>query len=121
MAIKWSAIELRRVHGTLRAILFVAAIALCSACGGSTTQEVQNRIENEKALRDLDRFCMDLPKPDGFRLTGKQLGGNSDTWYIQFNFLSTTSFAFAEGFMSDHFDRLQWQKTVIVRDEPDFP
>ena len=108
-----------RLMIALRGILFVVALVLCSTCGGLSTQQVQNRIDSEKALRDLDRFCTDLPKPNGFRLTGKRLQGNSDTWFIVHLFQADTQWVSVEAFMSEYFERLQWQKTEIVRDRGD--
>ena len=104
------------------ALLVVFAIVLLIgvvqfACTDLTPEEVEERIQKSENLRNLDRFCSDLPKPYDFKLKFKTLGGNSFTSAISYWFWTDQPFFQIKEFYKQHLESDGWKMTELWEEE----
>lgn len=82
--------------------LFLALIILVSFDGGCFTPKgtVEERIAASEGLSRVNKICLELPKPDGFILTGKNIRGNNRTYDVGYLFKSKYDFNKTKEFYS---------------------
>lgn len=59
--------------------VFAIVIFLSLSCAEKTQDEIENIIQSQRALREVDQLCKDLPKPIDFKFVEKRLSGNTNT------------------------------------------
>lgn len=68
-------------------LALISFLLLIQITGKPLSQpEIEKRIASTPILRRHDKFCTDLPKPDGYKLLYKSFGGNSFTIAISYNY-----------------------------------
>lgn len=82
-----------------------------------TQQEIEQMISKSPNLRELDRFCLDLPKPNNFNYKRKRFGGNSLTSSIGYFYESGLRFSEVKDFYISYFEKEGWKQEELWEEE----
>ena len=82
-----------------------------------TQNDVEQFISKSSTLRELDRFCSDLPKPPNFKYRYKKLAGNSQTAYISYRYQSDSSFSEVRDFYIAYLEKEGWTNEHLWDEE----
>jgi len=91
------------------------AIFMCS--NQRTQEEIEQIIGKSSTLRELDRFCRELPKPKDFKFSYKALGGNSRTSNVSHGYKSDLKFSEVKDFYISYFEKEGWTLEELWNDD----
>lgn len=79
-------------------------------CKRRTQADIELAISKSPSLQRIDKFCTDLPKPDGFRFVYKDIGGNNLRYALAYRYKTEQRNNDVRQFYSTWFDENGWQR-----------
>ena len=72
------------------------------------TAETEEAIKNSPIYQELDRVCLDIPKPEAFQLISKSKSFN-ERIYLTYAYYSPDAFEKMKPFYIDYFEKNGWE------------
>lgn len=94
--------------------IIILITILLASCRGPSDDELSARIAASDVLSHVDKFCMEFPKPRGFRQIKKGLSGNSEITIIYYQYVSDMSFSEVKNFYLNSSNRAEY---VLVKED----
>jgi hypothetical protein len=91
-------------------ITLILAVFILASCNDLSQEEVEQIIAKSEKLRQLDRFCNELPKPDGFKFVYKKVVGNREFVHISYRYKTDLTYSNVKHFYTDYFEENGWKQ-----------